>query len=389
MQLHLSDTTHTVELETSVAGSIHYQCGYTDVTSSGISNPSDSQGIITTAATTTVVSAPAASTSRKVQYLNVFNNGASNTIRVKKDIAGTEYIICSVSLENNETLRIINDTVSVLDPSGRQKTQNIGNTEIMGESRSILKVGSAHEAAGIMYSHSKDSGLPGAWAVGTSGVNGRNTDGTASGDAGCINVGNPASGAWYVRDASLTATVAGLFSLCDVLWVNNGLTVTTTTAQSITQPTLPARDNFGGTEGHGVIAGILVTTATTNASAVTNTTLTYTNSNGTGSRTATITSFPATAVAGTFVPFQLQAGDKGIRSIQSITLGTSYGGGAISLICLNPVLSSAIPIANAGSSAFPRKLDIQIFNGHCLLPFWVPSSTTGVTLAGNIYFINK
>jgi hypothetical protein len=43
-------------------------------------------------------------------------------------------------------------------------------------------------------------------------------------------------------------------------------------------------------------------------------------------------SFPATAVAGTLVPFQLATGDRGVQSVQSVTLGTSYVAGAISLV---------------------------------------------------------
>lgn len=389
MQIHLSNTTHILEVQTSVAGSIHYECGFSDITSSGVSNPTDTQGIITTATTTIIVTAPAASTTRKIQYLTVYNNGVTNTIKLKKDVSGTEYIILGATLQNGESLRIVNDKVAVFDASGREKTQNTGETEITGDVRSIFKVGTAPEAAGVFYSHSKDSGFPGAWSVGTSGVNGRNTDGTAAGDAGCINVGNGGAGVWYLRDINMAGTQAGQFNLYDVLWVNNGLAVTTTTAQAITQPTLPARDNNGSTNGLGIYAGILVTAATTNAAAVTNTTLSYTNSDGVAGRTATITSFPQTAVIGTFVPFQLQAGDKGIRSIQSITLGTSYGGGSISLICFNPMASSSIPLANSGSLAYSKKLDLRLYDGHCLIPFWLASSTTAVTINGNIYFVNK
>ena len=173
------------------------------------------------------------------------------------------------------------------------------------------------------------------------------------------------------------------------MWVNSGLVVTTTTAQSITQPTLPARDNNGSTSGLGVYAGILVTTATTNGSAITNMTMSYTNSDGTPGRTATIASFPATAVIGTFVPFLLAAGDKGIRSIQSITLGTSLVAGAISLICFNPILSNSVLLANTGSLAYPKKLDLRLYDGHCLIPFWLASNTTATTINGNIYFVNK
>ena len=389
MQINLSNTTHTLELTTTVAGSIHYQVGYTDITSSSVGTPTDSFGIITTATTTIIATAPAASTTRKIQYVNVFNNGASNTIILKKDISGTEYNILQVTLQQGETLRVVNDKVEVLDVSGRLKTQNTGLSEITGDSRVIFKVGTALEAAGQYYCFAKDGGAPGAWSPGTPGINGRNTDGTTAADLGCITVGNPTSGAWYVRDFNISASQAGMFILADVLWVNTGLVVTTTTAQAITQPTLPLRDNLGTSNGHGIGAGILVTTATTNASPVTTITISYTNSTGTAGRTGTISSFPATAVIGTFVPFQLQAGDVGVRSIQSITLGTTLTAGAISLIAFNFLGTSPVTIANVGSIAFQKQLDLRIQNGHCLLPFWLASNTAATNLTGTVYFVNK
>ena len=389
MQINLSNTTHVLELTTSVAGSVHYQVGYTDITSSSVGTPTDSFGIITTATTTIIATAPATSTTRKIQYVNVFNNGASNTIILKKDIAGTEYNILQVTLQQGETLRVVNDKVEVLDVSGRLKTQNTGLSEITGNSRTLFKVGTALEAAGQYYCFAKDNGAPGAWSPGTPGINGRNTDGTTVADLGCITVGNPTSGAWYVRDFNIAASQVGQFILADVLWVNTGLGVTTTTAQAITQPTLPLRDNSGTSNGYGIGAGILVTTATTNAAVISNITLQYTNSNGVAGRTGTISSFPATAVAGTFVPFQLAAGDVGVRSIQSITLGTTLGGGAISLIAFNFLGTCPVTLANVGSIAFQKQLDLRIENGHCLLPFWLASSATAINLTGTVYFVNK
>ena len=389
MQINLSNTTHVLELATSVAGSVHYQVGYTDITSSTITNPTDSFGIITTATTTVIVSAPAASTTRKIQYVNIFNNGASNTVVLKKDISGTEYNILQVNLQQGETLRVVNDKVEVLDISGRLKTQNTGLSEITGSSRALFKVGTAIEAAGQYYCFAKDAGAPGAWSPGTPGINGRNTDGTTAADLGCITVGNPSSGAWYIRDFNIAASQVGQFILADVLWVNTGLVVTTTTAQTITQPTLPLRDNTGSSNGYGVGVGLLVTTATTNAAVINNITLQYTNSNGVAGRIGKITSFPATAVAGTFVPFQMQAEDVGIRSIQSITLGTTLTAGAISLIAFNFLGTCPVTIANVGSIAFQKQLDLRIENGHCLLPFWLASNTVGTNLTGTVYFVNK
>ena len=388
MQINLSNTTHTLELTTTVAGNIHYQVGYTDITTASVTNPTDNVGIITTATTTTILSAPASSTTRRVQYLNVYNNGVTNVITLKKDISSVDNILIKVTLQSGETLRIVNDKVETLDPSGRVKLQNQSDTDIQGDSRVIFKVGTAPEAAGQYYCFAKDNGAPGAWSPGTPGINGRNTNGTLAADTGCISAGTPSSGANYIRDISIAASTAGMFILADVLWVNTGIAVTTTTAQTITQPTLPARDNLGTTNGYGIGAGLLVTTATTNAAVINNITLQYTNSNGVAGRTGTM-SYPATAVIGTFVPFQLAQGDVGIRSIQSITLGTTLTAGAVSLICFNFLVTAPVPLANVGSLAFQRKLDLKLNNEHCLLPFWLASSTIATNLTGIIYFINK
>lgn len=388
MQLNLSNTTHSLEIETSIAGNIHYQVGYTDITSTNVSIPTDNVNIITTASVNTIVTAPTVSTTRKIQYLNIYNNGINNTITIKKDISGVKHILLKVSLQNQESLRIVNDKISLLDSGGREKTQNTGDNEIQGESRVIFKVGTTPEAAGQYYCFAKDTGAPGAWSVGTPGLNGRNTDGTTAADLGCVTVGVPSTGNYYLRDMDIGASQPGMFILADVLWVNTGLNVTTLTAQTITQPTLPLRDNTGTSNGFGIGAGILVTGTTTNAAIINNITLQYTNSQGVSGRTGTM-SFPQTAVIGTFVPFQLQAGDVGVRSIQSITLNTSLGGGSISLICFNFMATTSVALANVGNTGNKRNLDLRLYNGHCLLPFWLASNTTALNITGGIYFINK
>lgn len=389
MQIHLSNTTETLELETSSTSAIHYKVGYTDITSSGVSNPSASRGIISSATTTTILSAPSASTTRKIQYVNIYNAGtSSNTVKIKEDVSGTENISLQAILRNNETLRIVNDQVSILDASGLERKQG-SEVLLNSDSKWVYKVGTTSKGPGIMYCFSKDTGFPGSYTIGTPGVNGRNTDGTTSTDSGCINNGNASSGLWYLRDFDISTSTQGQVNIFDMLWINTGLVVTTTTAQSITQPTLPARDFSGTTNGEGVNCGILVTTATTNASAITNMTISYTNSSGTAGRTGTISSFPATSVIGTFVPFQLQSGDTGIRSIQSITLGTSLVSGAISLICFTNLMAKGNIATNSGSSQFNKVFDIPLYNGHCLMPFILPSAATATTINGTLYFVNK
>jgi hypothetical protein len=391
MQLHLANTTHTLELSTSVAGSVHYQCGYTDIAAAAIGNPATNEGIITTAATTAIIAAPAAATTRKVQYINVYNNGATNTIKLIKDISATEYTLLQVVLQNGETLRIINDVVTVLDASGRLKQQNLEQSNLTGLPVAFLKVGTAPKAAGAYYSFFKDSGTPGAWALATPGLNGVNIDGSSATFAGLFGFQNPGSGAMYLRDANLSASVACGLRIWDLLWYNTGFTITTTTAQAITQPTLPARDINGTTNGEGVYAALYISATLGNA-AVSNTTLQYTNSAGVAGRTATIVSVTAAASIGQMFIFQLQAGDTGIRSTQSLTLGTSYVSGTVNLFLYRQVASIAALAINSGASASSQQsknLDLRLYNGTALAVIQLASATTATNVDGEFYLVNK
>jgi hypothetical protein len=191
----------------------------------------------------------------------------------------------------------------------------------------FLKVGTTMEAVGVQHSFFYTTGRPGAATAPSPGIAGA----ALTTYAGQIPFTNPVSGNTYIARLQASASVAGSLILYDRLWHNSGIAVTTTTSQTVNSATWPARDANAATNGAGILVGIEVSTATTNAGAVTNTTMSYTDQDGNSGATATISSFPATAVAGTFVPFQLAAGDTGVRSIQSITLGTSYGAGAISV----------------------------------------------------------
>jgi hypothetical protein len=178
-----------------------------------------------------------------------------------------------------------------------------------------------------------------------------------------------------------------MLRILDRLWHNSGIVVTTTTSQTINSVAFPARDNNGATSGEGVMIAIEVSTATTNGSPISNTTMTYTNQSGTGSRTATIPSFPATAVAGTFVPFALQAGDTGVQSIQSITLGTSYGGGAIHLVAYRALQNIPLIIANTGVAINPLTGDnTRCFDNTVGFLVWMASSATAANITGSVTF---
>ncbi len=277
--------------------------------------------------------------------------------------------------------------------------------DIVGNSGTVLdllKVGSAAEAVGRYYGHAKDSGLPGAWVPGSPGVNGWWVDASqasnAANPAGASQAGswqlpNPV-GAWYLTDLGIASSVVGMVDVYDLVWYNTGLSVTTTTAQAISMPgaSKPARDLNGTTNGEGWIPAIYVITATTNAGVITNTTLSYTDESGNAGATATVSSFPATAVAGTLVHFELAGGDRGVRNIASVTLGTSYGGGAISLVLLRKLASVPCPVANVGGIMNKLVADptgVRLYNGTALWIVRLCSATTAANVAGSLKLVDR
>lgn len=391
--LALTATTETLELSTSSTASTDFHVTFVDHTTSG-GTPGTQSGNITTATTTTILAAPASSTYRQVRQLSVKNKGtAVQAVVLKKDISGTEReLTASISLGGQESLWMDgNGLITIFDSAGRPKFQAAEISGYSGRSTAYYKVGTAAEAVGVNHSLHAATGFPGAWAPGTPGLAGRATDGTAVADAGCLLIANPSTGANYLIQNVVGSSVAHLHWIRDYLWVNSGTVVTTTTAQTVNSVAFPARDINGSTNGEGVNVAILVTTATTNAGAITNTTMSYTNSDGTAGRTATMASFPATAVAGTFVMFQLAAGDKGVRSIQSVTLGTTYGGGAISLVAFTNLTLVPNTVVNVGGQQFPIPANpgIRLYNSTCAIPGYLASATTATNVTGMIAVMER
>ena len=245
----------------------------------------------------------------------------------------------------------------------------------------ILKVGATTQVVGTWHSKFYEAGRPAAAAAPTIG-----TTGTAlTSYTGQVPFTNPSSGNSYLARVQVASTANGTLMVADRLWHNSGIVVTTTAAQSVASNTWPARDRDGSTNGENVLVALEVSAALGSGAAMTNCTMVYTNSSGTGSRTATLGTVAAAAVQGTFVPFALQAGDTGVRSVQSITLGTSLVSGSISLVAYRQIAFVPCPLANAGGSidavsgGFPR-----LYNNTVLFVCWLPSSSAAVDILGQL-----
>jgi hypothetical protein len=238
--------------------------------------------------------------------------------------------------------------------------------------------------------------------LGAPGLNGWTTDCSAASNAaepaGAAQVGahllqDPATGNLFLTNVVIQGSIAEALHLIDVTWYNTGLVVTTTTGQAVTFPTPQARDINGSTDGEGIQAALLTTTANTNAAVISTTTLTYTDSAGNSGNTATFSALvgwqaPATPVIGTWMPFQLAAGDRGIRSVQTITLGTSYGAGALSLVTFRPLVTIPNTVAQvAGSITLPAP-GIRIYPNSCIMAIAMGSASAN-TLAGSYTIMER
>ena len=324
----------------------------------------------------TIVAAPG-SGHRVIKGVTLRNGGTvARVVTLRIDVSGTDRIFLVETLLPDERLTYTEDG------GWRTVPRPDRQLAISAYALDILKGGTAAEAAGNYYCYLKDAGYPGAFAPGTPGLAGRTINGTTEG--GVPRFVNPTTGLSYLQNFTASGSVAHAMELYDLLWINTGIVVTTTTAQTINSVAFPARDQLGEINGRGCRVGLLVTTATTNAGAIANSTISYTNSDGTAGRTATLTAvtglqIPATAVLGTIVWFSLAAGDGGVRSIQSITLGTSLVAGAVSLIVARKIDAASTMIANLpgkGVDAKGRGKGPRLYNGTAFFLAYLATSTT-------------
>lgn len=396
-----TDALEVVTAGTSV--SLDYECAWANVTATALTTPGTSVGNIATATTTTIIAAPSASNWRHVKSCNFDNAGTvAITLTVQIDRSAANRVLFSNTLGVGEHLTLSADGDFHLYTAQGAEKADTGKAGYAGRSYEWSKGATAIDTIGYSYLTNKDNGTPGAWSVGTPGVNGVATAcdvvGTA-GTGGALSTGSPllpdpSSGSWYLTRFGVNAAVANTHQLIDILWYNTGLTVTTTTAQNITTPTLPARDVNGSTNGEGLKIALYALTALGNAAAVSNSTVSYTNSDGTAGRTATFSALvgrqaPATPVIGTWMPFELAAGDRGVRSIQSITLTTTYTSGTMMLVIYRPIALEGVPVANYPSGSLVMRQGIEpgvrIYNDTCFgvavlggIATTAPTITSGV-----------
>jgi hypothetical protein len=197
---------------------------------------------------------------------------------------------------------------------------------------------------------------------------------------------NPAAGQnTYLARFSANVQVSGTLFLCDRLWHNSGIGVTTTTPQTINSVTFPARDVSGSTSGNNVFIGAEVTTVMGGPTPVW--TITYTNSAGVQSRSAVTATLAASMAAGSFIPLPMQSGDTGVMNVQTFQISITHTSGAFALVGYRIIARVDITTNNLGnaidfiSSGMPRLYDNTV-------PFflWLPGTVTAPTITAQIIY---
>ncbi len=238
--------------------------------------------------------------------------------------------------------------------------------------------GGAGRAFSLFYA----SGYPAAAAAPTPGLAGA----ALTSYAGQLAWTNPASGNSYLSRLQASANNAGTLLLCDRLWHNSGLSLTTITAQTVNSVAFPARDANGAVSGEDVLIGLEITTATGAGTPLLS--MTYTNSAGVGSKVgAGILNTVASTPIGSFFPLGLAAGDTGVQSIQSFTFSATWTSGAASLVAYRILAALEIPSTfstlsiDAVSASFPRMFDDTV-------PFliFLPAGSTTPAVNGQLVY---
>jgi hypothetical protein len=179
---------------------------------------------------------------------------------------------------------------------------------------SFYKASATAKGAGSFHSLWLSAGVPGAGAAAGSAA-GAACDRATAGALPLAAMG--ASNNGYLVGWDAAGATVGALVIFDRLVHTSALSGTVTTAQTVNSAALTR-----WTDGLGVEAWLEFYSAT-GATAAT-ATVSYTNSDGTAGRSGTA-AVVATTVAGQLIPITLQAGDKGVRSVQSVTLSVSTG----------------------------------------------------------------
>lgn len=179
----------------------------------------------------------------------------------------------------------------------------------------------------------------------------------------------------YITDLSFGSSVVGRISLKDRLWHAGSILLTSLATTTFSgQPSYLGRcpDGLGnGLEIWLEINAAVSTTATTVA-------VGYTNIDGVTGRTTGATASLSGFVTRRLIRMPLQAGDNGVQSITSVTVGgTVATTGSVNVIVARPLIEGMrVPVVGGGDKwAWDKTGLVRVYDTSALWPVITPDST--------------
>lgn len=241
-----------------------------------------------------------------------------------------------------------------------------------GAQKLIVNKQNVTTVAGRMASLWSGVGQPGVGSVTT----GQAAAGAipTSATTGTLGFTDPGAGNSYIGGIRGISAATGLLIIFDVLWLwgsgGSGWNVTTTAAQNTSSPAALTRPDANGVNTEAFI-WVLATMGTGAATPV----LSYTNSAGTSGRTSGASSYASASIIGSMFNLPLQAGDNGIKTVQSLTTSVSMSSGTAAIAILRrvaevPCVANIPFLYNALDLGMPR-----VYDSAALMVAFSPNST--------------
>jgi hypothetical protein len=237
----------------------------------------------------------------------------------------------------------------------------------------IAKTAAVTSIAATPYSLWGTAGNPGAgtMAVGNTTAGVLFTDATAG-----ANLITNFAGVGYLAAAQFRNSVTGGLQLYDRIWgagavSMTALATTTFTGNPVITGRLPGGNDYGDTE-------ILIEFTTTVSATATTIAVGYTNEAGTTGRTTGASASTSGFVTPRILRMPLQAGDKGVQSINSVTVGgTVATAGAFNVLLVRRLAEFDVRVVNGLDSQGWDQLGAPIvFQDSCLFAVAQADSTS-------------
>ena len=207
----------------------------------------------------------------------------------------------------------------------------------------------------------------------------------SAGQAGFGNLPDPVGGASrYLAQSALTFATAGSLWFYDRVWSCSGFSGIVATAQAVTSFPVLTRPDANGT---GLEIWIECYTAT--GASASNITLEYTNSDSVAGRSTVSTAHIPSMPANRMYRVPLQAGDTGVKSIQSVTLSGTTGAGSFGVTLLRKITVTGSAVANTPVVSDFAALGLPLVqNGTALNVIHQGATTSSGIILGVLTFID-